>query len=64
MRFKFELENLDLDAIERIARHPYIRARVKNHWPIIDPHTYEKWVKFEDEYIPFDVAKSIIDFCG
>jgi hypothetical protein len=64
MRFHFDFKDLDLDDIVRISRHPDIRARVKNHWPLIDPHNYEKWVKFEDQYIPFDVAKAIIEFCG
>jgi hypothetical protein len=64
MQHKFDLKNLDLDDIVRIANHPDVRERVKNNWPLIDPHNYDKWVKFEDELIPFDVAKAIIDFVG
>ena len=64
MRFQFNLKNLDLDDVMRIANHPDVRDRVKNNWPVIDPYNYEFWVKFEDEYIPFDVAKEIIDFIG
>lgn len=64
MLHKFDLKNLDLDDIVRIAKHPDIRERVQRRWPLIDPHDFSEWVKFEDEYIPFHVAKAIIDFVG
>jgi hypothetical protein len=64
MRSQFDLTQLDLDDIIRISQNPNIRTRVKNHWPIIDPLNYTEWVRFEDELIPFHVAKAIIEFCG
>ena len=64
MRPEFDLTQLDLDDIIRISQHPNIRQRVKHHWPLIDPFKFDKWVKFEEQYIPFHVAKEIIEFCG